>query len=141
VNFYPQEARESLLYDLSTSLKAIISQRLVRCKETGKLKPAVEVMLNTNRIAELIKNGELAEIKEAMEQSLSEGSQTFEQSLYRMYRNGEVELDEALRNADSATNLSWMVNNAQSIQEQEASRKAANSKPAEPDVTFDISLH
>ncbi|QZA78764.1 PilT/PilU family type 4a pilus ATPase [Deefgea tanakiae] len=141
VNFYPQEARESLLYDLSTSLKAIISQRLVRCKSTGKLKPAVEVMLNTNRIAELIKNGELSEIKEAMEQSLSEGSQTFEQSLYKMYRDGEVELDEALRNADSATNLSWMVNNAQSVQEQEASRKAANNKPAEPDISFDLSLH
>jgi twitching motility protein PilU len=141
VNFYPQEARESLLYDLSTSLKAIISQRLVRCKDTGKLKPAVEVMLNTNRIAELIKNGALAEIKEAMEQSLSEGSQTFEQSLYKMYRNDEIELDEALRNADSATNLSWMVNNAQSIQEQEASRKATNNPSAEPDITFDLSLH
>ncbi|WP_247646235.1 hypothetical protein [Deefgea sp. CFH1-16] len=88
-----------------------------------------------------LKNGELSEIKEAMEQSLSEGSQTFEQSLYRMYRNNEIELDEALRNADSASNLSWMVNNAQSVQEQEASKKATNNQADEPDVSFDISLH
>lgn len=140
VNFYPQEARESLLYDMSTSLKAIISQRLVKTK-SGKLKPAVEVMLNTNRIAELIRNGELAEIKEAMEQTLAEGSQTFEQSLYRMYRAGEIELDEALRNADSATNLSWMVNNAQSIAEQEASRAKAAQQKDDNDLNFDMPLH
>ncbi|WP_028449413.1 MULTISPECIES: PilT/PilU family type 4a pilus ATPase [Chitinibacter] len=141
VNFYPQEARESLLYDMSTSLKAIISQRLVRTK-TGKLKPAVEVMLNTNRIAELIRNGELSDIKEAMEQTLAEGSQTFEQSLYRMYRAGEIELDEALRNADSATNLSWMVNNAQTVAEQEAARSNKN-KPVEDEdnLSFDMPLH
>ncbi|QLI82889.1 PilT/PilU family type 4a pilus ATPase [Chitinibacter fontanus] len=140
VNFYPQEARESLLYDMSTSLKAIVSQRLVKTK-SGKLKPAVEVMLNTNRIAELIRNGELADIKEAMEQTLAEGSQTFEQSLYRMYRAGEIELDEALRNADSATNLSWMVNNAQTVAEQEAARTKAKPQPAEETLNFDMPLH
>ncbi|WP_373975454.1 PilT/PilU family type 4a pilus ATPase [Chitinibacter sp. SCUT-21] len=140
VNFYPQEARESLLYDMSTSLKAIISQRLVRTK-TGKLKPAVEVMLNTNRIAELIRNGQLAEIKDAMEQTLAEGSQTFEQSLYRMYRAGEIELDEALRNADSATNLSWMVNNAQSVAEQEEAKNKAASQKESDDLSFDMPLH
>lgn len=139
VNFYPQEARESLLYDMSTSLKAIVSQRLVRTK-TGKLKPAVEIMLNTNRISELIRTGELTEIKEAMEQTLAEGSQTFEQSLYRMYRAGEIELDEALRNADSATNLSWMVNNAQSVQEQEAARNKPKAQEAD-DLSFDMPLH
>lgn len=145
VNFFPQEAREALLYDLSTSLKAIVSQRLVRNKQ-GVLIPAVEVMLNTNRIAELIRNGDLADIKEAMEQSLSEGSQTFEQSLYRLYRSGEVELDEALRNADSATNLSWMVNNSQSVEEQEkvaaSNKQAAQQKPDdEPEISFNMELH
>ncbi|WP_410498169.1 PilT/PilU family type 4a pilus ATPase [Chitinibacter sp. S2-10] len=140
VNFYPQEARESLLYDMSTSLKAIVSQRLVRSK-TGKLKPAVEIMINTNRVAELIRTGELTEIKDAMEQTLAEGSQTFEQSLYRMYRNGEIDLDEALRNADSATNLSWMVNNAQTIDEQEASKDAKAQQQAEEDISFDMPLH
>ncbi|MBB5190316.1 twitching motility protein PilU [Silvimonas terrae] len=140
VNFFPQEARESLLYDLSTSLKAIISQRLIRNKQ-GKLIPAVEILLNTARIAELIRDGQLSEIKEAMEQSLAEGSQTFEQSLYRLYRAGEVELDEALRNADSATNLSWMVNNAQTVEEQDQSSGKKTGEAAAPDLNFNISLH
>ncbi|GGP19602.1 PilT/PilU family type 4a pilus ATPase [Silvimonas iriomotensis] len=140
VNFFPQEARESLLYDLSTSLKAIISQRLIRNKQ-GKLIPAVEILLNTARISELIRDGQLSDIKEAMEQSLAEGSQTFEQSLYRLYRAGEVELDEALRNADSATNLSWMVNNAQTVEEQDASSGKKTGEAEAPDLNFNISLH
>jgi twitching motility protein PilU len=139
VNFYPQESREALLYDLSSSLKAIVSQRLVKNKE-GKLVAAVEVLLNTPRIAELIRAGELSDIKQAMEQSLSEGSQTFEQALYKLYRNGEVELDEALKSADSATNLSWLVNNAQPLTEHK--NNAPDNKPdAAPDMSFDISLH
>jgi twitching motility protein PilU len=139
VNFYPQESREALLYDLSSSLKAIVSQRLVKNKE-GKLVAAVEVLLNTPRIAELIRAGELSDIKQAMEQSLSEGSQTFEQALYKLYRSGEIELDEALKSADSATNLSWLVNNAQPLVEHEVSteNKGAND---EPDMGFDLSLH
>jgi twitching motility protein PilU len=139
VNFYPQESREALLYDLSSSLKAIVSQRLVKNKE-GKLVAAVEVLLNTPRIAELIRAGELSDIKQAMEQSLSEGSQTFEQALYKLYRNGEVELDEALKSADSATNLSWLVNNAQPLTEH--TNNTPDNKPdAAPDMSFDISLH
>ncbi len=139
VNFYPQESREALLYDLSSSLKAIVSQRLVKNKE-GKLVAAVEVLLNTPRIAELIRAGELSDIKQAMEQSLSEGSQTFEQALYKLYRNGEVELDEALKSADSATNLSWLVNNAQPLTEHK--NNTPDNKPdATPDMSFDISLH
>ncbi|SFN21453.1 twitching motility protein PilU [Formivibrio citricus] len=150
VNFFPLEARESLLYDLSNSLKAVVSQRLVRGK-AGKLIPAVEVMLNTSYIAELIRNGELSKIKEAMEQTLSEGSQTFEQALYRLYRDGEIELDEALRNADSATNLSWMINNAQTIEEREQvvrdknassqTNKKAGDDQDGGNLMFDMSLH
>ena len=148
VNFFPQEARESLLYDLSNSLRAVVSQRLVRNK-SGQLIPAVEIMLNTSHIAELIRNGELSKIKEAMEQSLTEGSQTFEQSLYRLYRDGEIDLDEALHNADSATNLSWMVNNAQTVQEKEEKRHAPvaaaptkkQDKAEGDELMFDMSLH
>ncbi|WP_236943650.1 PilT/PilU family type 4a pilus ATPase [Jeongeupia sp. USM3] len=142
VNFFPQEAREALLYDLSTALTAVVSQRLVR-STAGQLTPAVEVMRNTNRIAELIRNGQLTDIKAAMEQTLTEGSQTFEQSLYTLYRNGKIELDEALRNADSATNLSWMVNNSQSVQEREASKHETQAAPLAPQarVDFDIELH
>ena len=112
INFFPLENRSSLYSDLSVSLKAIISQRLVK-KQDGKRTPAVEVLLNTRHIQELIERGEVASIKEAMEQSLAPGSQTFEQDLFRLYRDGTIALDEALANSDSPTNLSWLINNAQ----------------------------
>ena len=98
--------------DLSASLKAIVSQRLVR-KPDGKRMPAAEVLLNTRHIQELIERGEVMAIKEAMEQSLAPGSQTFEQDLFRLYSEGIITLDEALVNADSPTNLSWLINNSQ----------------------------
>ena len=111
INMFPHDARESLLMDQSVSLKAIISERLVH-DVTGNLCPAVELMLNTQHVAELIKKGEIDMIKEAMEQSLSPGSQTFEQALFKMYQSGRVTLEEAMQNADSATNLHWLINNA-----------------------------
>ena len=112
VNFFPLENRSLLYLDLAVALRAILSQRLVR-KPDGKRIPSVEILLNTRHIAELIERGELNEIKEAMEQSLAPGSQTFEQDLFRLYREKIISLDEALSNADSPTNLSWLINNAQ----------------------------
>jgi twitching motility protein PilU len=111
INFFPHDARDSLLMDLSVSLRAIVSQRLVRDAQ-GKLCPAAEVLLNTTHIQELIKNGDIDQIKEAMEQSLSPGSQTFEQALHSLYTQKVISLEEALSHADSATNLSWLINNA-----------------------------
>ena len=112
INFFPLDNRTSLYLDLSASLKAIISQRLVR-KHDGKRTPAVEVLLNTRHVQELIERGEVLAIKEAMEQSLAPGSQTFEQDLFRLYREGIISLEEALGNADSPTNLSWLINNSE----------------------------
>ncbi len=112
INFFPLENRTSLYLDLSATLRAIISQRLVR-KPDGARLPAVEILLNTRHIAELIEAGEINGIKEAMEQSLAPGSQTFEQDLYRLYKERIITLDEALANADSPTNLSWLINNSQ----------------------------
>jgi twitching motility protein PilU len=111
INFFPHDARDSLLMDLSVSLRAIVSQRLVRDSQ-GKLCPAAEVLLNTTHIQELVKNGDIDQIKEAMEQSLSPGSQTFEQALHSLYTQNVISLEEALGNADSATNLSWLINNS-----------------------------
>ncbi len=111
INFFPREAREALLADLSISLKCVISQRLVRAKSGGRI-PAVEVMLNTAHIADLIRKGEMGEIKDAMEKSMAPGSQTFEQALYRLYASDQITLEDALANADSATNLHWLINNA-----------------------------
>ncbi len=111
INFFPLESRTSLYVDLSASLKAIVSQRLVKNKE-GQRTPAVEILLNTRHIQELIERGEISAVKEAMEQSLAPGSQTFEQDLFRLYREDVIILDEALANADSPTNLSWLINNS-----------------------------
>lgn len=109
INMFPYDARSGLLSDLSIGLRAIISQRLVRNKD-GEQQPAVEILLNTSLIAELIKNGEITQIKEAMEQSLYPGSQTFEQALCRLYLDGVVAYEEALSASDSPTNLAWLVN-------------------------------
>lgn len=112
VNFFPLENRTALYLDLSASLKAIISQRLVK-RPDGQRIPAAEVLLNTRHIQELVERGEIQGVKEAMEQSLAPGSQTFEQDLFRLYREGTITLDEALANADSPTNLSWIINNSE----------------------------
>ncbi|TMH52819.1 MAG: PilT/PilU family type 4a pilus ATPase [Betaproteobacteria bacterium] len=109
INMFPYDARSGLLSDLSIGLRAIISQRLVRNKE-GDQQPAVEMLLNTSLIADLIKNGEITQIKEAMEQSLYPGSQTFEQALCRLYLDGVIAYEEALTGSDSPTNLAWLVN-------------------------------
>jgi twitching motility protein PilU len=111
ISFFPLEVRPMLLQDLSVSLKAVISQRLIKTVEGGRT-PAVEVLLNTRNIQELIEKGEIGEIKEAMEKSMSPGSQTFEQDLFRLVRQGKISTDEALANADSATNLGLLLGNS-----------------------------
>jgi twitching motility protein PilU len=111
INFFPREAREALLADLSVALRCIISQRLVRTIDGGRM-PAVEILLNTKHIQELIKDGELGQIKDAIDQSLAPGSQTFEQALFYLYSSGKITLDEALTYSDSPTNLHWLINNA-----------------------------
>ena len=113
VNFFPLDNRSLLHLDLAVALRCIVSQRLVRGPD-GERMPAVEVLMNSRHIAELIEAGDFNAVKEAMEQSLSPGSQTFEQDLYRMYRDQSITLNEALDNADSATNLHWIINNSDS---------------------------
>ena len=109
INLFPHDVRAAVLSDLSIGLRAIVSQRLVRSTD-GTLRPAVEILLNTSLIAELIKNGEFTQIKEAMEQSLYPGSQTFEQALCRLYLDEQIGYDEAMVASDSATNLAWLIN-------------------------------
>jgi twitching motility protein PilU len=95
---------------MSICIRAIVSQRLLKAKQGGRI-PACEVLLNTRHVAELIEKGKIDEIKEAMEKSMAEGSVTFEQDLYRLIQEGIVAQDEAVSNADSATNLLWLLNN------------------------------
>jgi twitching motility protein PilU len=111
INFYPLENRPSLLLDLSAALQSIISQRLVRTKSGGRV-AAVEILLNTRHVSELIEKGEINEIKEALEKSMSPGSQTFEQALFKLFMDGKITQEEAMANADSATNMLWLINQA-----------------------------
>src|SRR3989338_4728061 len=108
VNFFPYDSRQSVLSDLSMCLRAVISQRLVRNVQ-GKQTPAVEILLNTSLIADLIKNDEIDKIRDAIEKSVSAGSQTFEQALYRLFKTGQITKEEAMRNADSASNLATLI--------------------------------
>lgn len=114
ITFFPYEARASLLSDLSISLKCVISQRLVP-GVNGKLVPAVEILPNTKHIAELIKQGEIDQIKEAMDQSLASGCQTFEQSLYKLYKAGKISYEDAMNHSDSPSNLSSLIEYAEHV--------------------------
>ena len=109
INMYPHDARPGLLSDLAVSLRAIVSQRLVRNKQ-GKLQPAVEIMMNSTHVADLVKAGDLDKLADAMQQSLYPGSQTFEQALCKLFLDDVISYEEALQTADSPTNLSWLIN-------------------------------
>jgi len=108
LNFFQEAAHDQILMELSLNLVAIVSQRLVEGKD-GRRVPAVEVLLNTPRVADLIRKGQLHDIKEAMENSLDAGMQTFDQALYRLYKSGRIGLEEALRKADSRDGLSLKI--------------------------------
>ena len=99
-----------MLGELSASLKAVISQRLVPSKDGGRM-PAVEVMLNTKLVAELIEKGDFSSVREAMEKSMAEGSQTFEEALAHLILEGKIDRKEGLAYADSPTNLMWRLQN------------------------------
>lgn len=109
MNMFSSEMREQLLMDLSLNLKAVISQRLVPGMQ-GKLACAVEIMMNTPYISELLREGNFNEIKEIMEKGDTTGMQTFDQSLYHLYKSDAITIKNALAYADSSTNLEWKIN-------------------------------
>lgn len=130
ISFYPLDNRPALLEDLAATLKSIISQRLVKNKSGGR-NAAVEVLLNSRHIAELIQKGEVNEIKDAMEKSLSPGCQTFEQALFKMLLEDSITQEEAMTNSDSATNLLWLINNTEAgVEMQKRKGQAGVVKPA-----------
>lgn len=110
LSFYPVEVRPTMLGDLTSALRAIVSQRLLRTR-VGARVPAMEVMLNTALISELIHQSDFSGLREAMEMSVAKGSQTFEQDLARLISEGLVSRDEALAHADSPNNLLWRLQN------------------------------
>ena len=136
ISFYPIENRSALLQDLASATKAIVSQRLVRAAAGGTRQPAVEIMLNTRYIADLIEKGELSGIKEAMDKSLSPGSQSFEAALLALVQANLVTQEEALANADSATNLLWLMNNGPAKDANEPGKKDEPESPTFTEFTL-----
>ena len=110
LSFYPVEVRPTMLGDLASALRAILSQRLMRTESGGRV-PAVEVMLNTVLISDLIQKADFSGVREAMEKSMAEGSQSFEQDLARLIMEGLVSRKEGLAQADSPSNLMWRLQN------------------------------
>ena len=105
INFFPEERRQQLLMDLSLNLRASISQRLIPFKDRKGRIPAVEIMLNSPLIADLIFKQEIHEIKEVMKRSREQGMQTFDQCLYDLHETEQISYEDALRNADSVNDV------------------------------------
>ena len=140
LNFYPVEVRPSMLNDLASALKAIVSQRLLRAVDGGRV-PAVEVMVNSRLISELIEHGDFFGVREALEKSMAEESQTFEVDLARLILSGRIERKEGLSYADSPTNLMWRLDNAALLQKTPASPASSPEEPSGPsfsDFTLDV---
>ena len=113
INFFPEERHKQLYLDLSLNLRGFVSQRLVKTVD-GKRAAAIEILLGTPRVADLIKNGKVEEIKEVMEKSENIGMRTFDSALFQLYRDGRITLEEALKNADSENNLRLRISLAES---------------------------
>lgn len=138
LSFYTPEARPALLNDLASALKAVVSQRLVRSMSGGRL-PAVEVLLNTKLIADLVAQGDFSAVKEAMEQSLAEGSQTFEHELAKMINEGVITRDEGLAHSDSPTNLMWRLQNETGAQSKlQPKKEEKDDGPSFTEITLDV---
>ena len=138
LSFYPVEVRSTLLGDLASAMKAIVSQRLLRT-QTGSRTPAVEVMLNTKLIAELIEKGDFSGVKEAMEKSMAEGSQTFEQDIARLITEGTVSRKEGILHADSPTNLMWRLeNNFAAVAKAMEPEEDLDNEPSFTEITLDV---
>jgi twitching motility protein PilU len=137
LSFYSPEARPTLLSDLGSGLRAIVSQRLLRSNAGGRV-PAVEVLLNTKLVSELIEKGDLGSVKEAVEKSMAEGSQTFEQDLARLINEGVISRDEGLANSDSPTNLLWRLQNEQAPVSRAAPKKEEPEAATFTDITLDV---
>ena len=137
LSFYPAEVRPSMLGDQGSALKAIVSQRLLRTVHNTRI-PAVEVMLNTRLTSELIEQGNFSGVKEAMNNSLAEGSQTFEQDIARLIMEGQIDRKEGLAYADSPTNLMWRLQNDFSRATAGETLEIASDEALFTDITLEV---
>lgn len=109
INFFPKDRRDQVLLDLSLNLKAIVGQQLIPTVDREGVFPAVEILINTPLIAQLIKQGDISELKDAMKQSTNQGMNTFDQALFHLYQEGKISYDDALHHADSANEIRLMI--------------------------------
>jgi twitching motility protein PilU len=139
LSFYPVEVRETMLSDLASALRGIVSQRLLRTVDGGRT-PAVEVLVNTRLISELIGKGDFFGVREALEKSMAEQSQTFEADIARLIVQGKVDRKEGIAFADSPTNLMWRLENDAGRNAAQASAAAApaDEGPSFTDFTLDV---
>ena len=139
LSFYPVEVRPTLLGDLAAALKSIVSQRLIPALDGGRV-PAVEVLLNTKLVADLIEKSDFGGVKEAMDNAIAEGSQTFEQDLSRLVREQRIDRKEALAYADSPTNLMWRLQNATERHSANQAQldEGTSNEPSFTDITLDV---
>ena len=139
LSFYPVEVRPTLLGDLAAALRSIVSQRLIPTVD-GHRVPAVEVMFNTKLVADLIEKSDFNGVKEAMDNSMTEGSQTFEQDLARLITSGQITRDIGLSFADSPTNLMWRLQNdsARINPNQPQEEEAATDESVFSDISLDV---
>ena len=128
LNFFPEASHKNILMNLALNLKAVVSQRLVTGKD-GKRLPAVEVLINTPLIRDMVRRGQIHEMKEAMDRSLAENMQTFDQALYNLYKEGKIELEEALTKADSRDGLALKI------------RLAEGGEPGADHSSFDLNAY
>jgi len=139
LSFYPPEARPTMLADLAAGLRAVVSQRLVRGTSGSRI-PTVEVMQNTQLVSDLIEAGDLGGVRDAMEKSMAEGSQTFEQDLARLVKEDMVSKDEAMAYADSPTNLMWRLQNDDTGKTKKvvAKPEPTHEEPVFTDIVVDV---
>ena len=139
LSFYTPESRPALLNDLAAGLKSIISQRLVR-KISGGRTPVIEILLNTKLISEMVERGDFNGVKEAMEKSMAEGSQTYEEHFAQMINEGVITREEGLAFADSPTNLLWRLQNDPAGTKPQSAKveEVADDEATFTEITLDV---
>ncbi len=130
INMFPSEGQNQILLDLALNLKAIISQRLLPSKKGGRV-AAIEIMINTPYISDLIRNSRIHEIKEAMAKGAHGGMQTFDQSLFTLFKQNKIDLPTALDNADSRSDLEWKINFGGGASDLSAAASSKNNETLE----------
>ncbi len=139
LSFYTPEARPALLSDLASGLKSIVSQRLLKRAGSEGRVPACEVLLNTQLVGEMIERGDFSGVKEAMEKSMAQGSQSYEQDIARLINEGVVDRDEGLLHADSPSNLMWRLSNDMANKPKLAPKaEQLDEGPSFTEITLDV---